>query len=217
VKKPNPHPSRKLPQTLQDIELWQTNRRSFLKAALLAGTLSQLSFLNSCSSDTPEQGNELLTGEQVAILKAMLMKFFPNDGNGPSAEDLRSYEYVMWTLRDNGANPDDNRYIIDGILWINETSQELYQKNFLDLDPTEQDKAVEELMRKDYGNDWSSILITFIFESLVMDPIYGCNPDGVGWKWLNHTPGYPQASEPLRYENILETVRKSYAFSDQIN
>ena len=195
---------------LQDIELWQTNRRTFLKAAILAGTLSQLSFLNSCADENAEEGNELLTGEQVAMLKSMLMKFWPDDGNGPSAEDLHSYEYVMWTLRDPGAYQEDNEYLIEGILWINETTQELYKKNYLDLEPAQQDEAIKKFTELEHGRAWSSILLTLVFESLVLDPIYGSNPDGIGWKWLNHTPGWPGPTEELRYENIMKTVRADY-------
>jgi len=198
---------RKLPPELQDIELWQTNRRTFLKAAILTGALSQLSFLQSCSDDEIEKGNDLLTGEQVTILKSVLLILFPNDGNGPSADDLHTYEYIMWVLKDPGANQENNKYVLDGIDWTNEAAEKLFGEKYIALKKTEQAKLISKFLDVDYGHDWCSILITLILESLLLDPIYGGNPDGVGWKWLNHSQGFPQPTEELRYDNLLQTVR----------
>ena len=73
-----------------------------------------------------------------------------------------------------------------------------------------QDETVKKFMTLDHGSDWTSIVLTLVFESLALDPIYGGNPDGIGWKWLNHTPGWPGPTEELRYENILKIVRADY-------
>jgi len=200
---------RKLPPELQNIELWQTNRRSFLKAAILAGAISQIGFLQSCA-ESLENGNEYLTGDQIKILKSILLKLFPNDGNGPSAEDLHSYEYILWVLQDPGANAENNSYVIEGIDWANEASQELFHTKYNDLDSNQQDRFIAGFIEIDYGKDWCSILITLILESLLLDPVYGGNPDGIGWKWLNHTPGFPGPTEQLRYDKVIETARSNY-------
>lgn len=198
---------RKLPSGLQDIELWQTNRRTFLKASILAGALSQLSFLQSCTQDELENGNDLLTGEQVTILKSVLLILFPDDGNGPSATDLHSYEYIMWVLKDPGANQEDNQYVINGIDWTNEAAEKFYGEKYINLHETQKAKLISKFLEVHSGYHWCSILLTLIFESLLLDPIYGGNPDGIGWKWLNHTPGFPQPTEELRYEKVIAATR----------
>jgi gluconate 2-dehydrogenase gamma chain len=199
------------PSGIDTLAHWQTNRRQVIKAAVLAGTLSQLSFLQACAANQlPEEGNDLLNANQATILKSVMEILFPNDGNGPGIEELHAFEYVMWVLHDTGANEKYRHTLVEGITWADEQSLALYQKKYVDLDQPEREKAVAEFEQNTYGNEWLSILLTYILEALLLDPIYGGNPDGIGWKWLHHTPGYPQASEELRYENILETVRASY-------
>lgn len=200
---------RKLPPELINIENWQTNRRTVLKGALLAGALSQLSFLQACKANL-ENGNELLTGEQVTILQSILLQLFPDDGNGPSVLDLHTFEYIMWILQDPGADQDTNSFIIEGIDWANETAQEIYLTNYVELDDNQKTVLLEKFTQLEYGKDWCSVLVTLIFESLLLDPIYGGNPDGIGWKWLNHNQGFPQPTEALRYEKVTETARAAY-------
>ena len=184
---------RKLPRELTNLENWSTNRRTILKGALLAGALSQISFLQSCKTIL-EKGNDYLTGEQVTILKSILLQLFPDDGNGPSAEDLHTFEYIMWILQDPGADEETKTYIVEGVDWANETAQEIHLTNYVDLDDKQKTVLLEKFTELDYGKDWCSVLVTLIFESLLLDPIYGGNPDGIGWKWLNHKQGFPGAA-----------------------
>ena len=69
---------------------------------------------------------------------------------------------------------------------------------------------IAKFLEVDYAKEWCSILITLILESLLLDPIYGGNPDGIGWKWLEVTPGFPQPTEELRYDKVIETARSNY-------
>ena len=39
-------------------------------------------------------------------------------------------------------------------------------------------------------------------EALLTDPAYGGNPDGIGWRWLGHTPGYPRPSAATIYPRL---------------
>ena len=197
--------------SLDELVHWQTNRRQVIKAALVAGTLSQISFLEACTTNLlTEAGNDILDANQSTILKSVQEILFPNDGNGPGVDEIHAFEYTLWVLHDEGAYEKYRNLLIEGITWADEESVKMYQKKYVELDQAEREKAVAHFAETDYGNEWLSTTLTYILEALLLDPIYGGNPDGIGWKWLNHTPGYPQASEPLRYENILKTVREAY-------
>ena len=39
--------------------------------------------------------------------------------------------------------------------------------------------------------NWLSLLLTYLLEALLADPVYGGNPGGIGWQWLAHQPGFP--------------------------
>lgn len=197
-----------IPKEYLDIEKWQTDRRSFLRGALVASAMTQIGFFTSCSVKLKE-GNDLLTPEQATILDDIINIFFPDDGNGPSAEDINAFGYVMWVLHDTlNRKIEDNAYIIVGLNWADETAQEIYFAPFVELSQEQKENLVGEFTKMKWGSNWSSMMITLILEALVLDPIYGGNTNEVGWTWLNHTPGYPRPSETNRYERIMERQMK---------
>jgi gluconate 2-dehydrogenase gamma chain len=197
-----------IPNRYLDLEQWQTDRRKFIRGALLAGAMTQIGFFTSCSTKLKE-GNDLLTAEQATILNDVLNIFFPNDGNGPDAEDINAFGYVMWVLHDTlNRKIEDKAYILVGLNWADETAQEIYFSPFVELSQEQKEALVGKFTELDWGKNWSSMIITLILEALVLDPIYGGNKNEAGWNWLNHTPGFPRPTEENRYERIMEKQMK---------
>jgi len=196
-------PEVKIPDTFADIDKWNTNRRSFLKAALVAGAASQLTWFTSCSAKL-EEANEYLTAEQSTVLKSILMIIFPNDGNGPSADDLNTFGFVLWTLGDALKKQEDKDYIIEGLDWANEKSQEIYFEKYSELDDEQKEALVKQFTELAWGKNWMSVMVTLTLESALLDPIYGGNTDEKGWKWLEHETGLPRPTEETRVEAFFE-------------
>ena len=113
-----------IPDTFANIEHWETNRRSFLRAALIAGAASQIAWFTSCSAEL-EAANEYLTAEQSTILKSIQNIIWPDDGNGPSIDDLNTFGYTMWVFGNNYNKHEDREYLIEGLNWANETAEEI--------------------------------------------------------------------------------------------
>lgn len=202
---------KKIPPSLKNIEQWQMSRKNFVKGLFFAGVLTQIPFISSCLNNkldaksfenNANQFNEV----QLLILKDIQEILFPNDGNGPSAKEINAHQYLQWIVLDSRMDPDEVNYIFNGIKWTNETANEKFNSDFLDLSNKEKNKLVEIISKTNWGENWLSVILTFIFEALLCDPQYGGNPDSVGWKWLNHYPGNPRPTEDLLYENILNTV-----------
>ena len=115
-----------------------------------------------------KEGNDLLSAEHATILNDILAVFFPNDGNGPSYVDINTFGYIMWVLHDSlDRKTEDNSYIIEGLDWANETAQEIYFKPFVELDEKEKEALIGKFTVLDWGENWSSMLITLILEALV--------------------------------------------------
>ena len=36
----------------------------------------------------------------------------------------------------------------------------------------------------------------------MLDPVYGGNPEMIGWKWLEHQPGFPAPIEGKTYRDF---------------
>lgn len=189
---------------------WRTNRRQVLKAALIAGVLSQAGFLKACKEEGLMDGNDLFSAEELSTLKAVMEILFPNDGNGPSLDEIHALEYLMWALHDEGASESGKSTLQEDLGWVMSYTKEQTGKEFYQLTRKKQERTIESLLTEDTGEIFCSTLLTFIFEAVVLDPIYGGNANESGWTWLEITPGQPRADESTRYENILATVRQSY-------
>ena len=200
--------NREIPALIKNIEQWQLSRRNFVKSLLSVAAISQLPLLSSCIN--PKNNNTAfgqLNEFQKNILKEVQIILFPDDGNGPSAVDINALNYLQWVITDTEMDPIDVEYIIDGISWVEETAQEKYAISFLKLSSNKRNSLITRISMENWGENWLSVILTFIFEALISDPQYGGNPNSIGWKWLQHNPGYPRPSTDLLYKQILETIR----------
>lgn len=196
---------RKIPTSFKDKINWQLNRKQFISVLLVGGAATQLPNLNLFGKIGLK--NNILSPEQFEIIQSVQQILFPADGNGPGAKDINAAEYLIWVLSDQNKDPDEVKYIIDGIDWVNETADELFSKKYLDLEQNEKEKLIANISKESWGESWLSVILSFIFEALLCDQQYGANPDGIGWKWLNYIPGQPRPTEKLLYPEILNTVK----------
>jgi gluconate 2-dehydrogenase gamma chain len=65
------------------------------------------------------------------------------------------------------------------------------------------------ISRSTAGENWLNNLLGYIFEAMLSPPIYGGNPEGTGWKWLEHQAGFPLPKAGQRYYELPKrsTVR----------
>jgi hypothetical protein len=196
---------RKIPLKIKNFTSWEVSRRNFIRNTLVLGAMSQLGFLQSCTNSLSDT-NSIINNKQLNILIAVQNILFPKDKNGPGAIDFNAHKYVLWVLADSRLDPDENQYIIKGLKWVNETSQEEKNKQFLKLSKKEQVKLIHIISKTGWGESWLSVMLTFIFEAMISDPIYGFNENEVGRKWLEHYAGHPRPTKETRYDEIFERV-----------
>jgi len=67
---------------------------------------------------------------------------------------------------------------------------ELQQKENV-ITSQQREDVLRQIEQSQAGRNWLSLLLTYLPEALLADPVYGGNPDGIGWTWLEHQPGYP--------------------------
>lgn len=182
------------------------SRRKFLKQLTYIGVASQIGLLYTCND---KQTIVLpinfapLNMEQAKILAYTIEILFPNDGNGPSIQQLNTLEYILWNLNDDNREKDTNNYILKGIKWLEETANEEKQKSFLALRDKDKEFIIGFVSRKSWGESWLSAVLTLIFESLLYDPIYHINKEQAGWNWLNHQAGIPRPNENTKYQPLI--------------
>ncbi|MEJ2594138.1 MAG: gluconate 2-dehydrogenase subunit 3 family protein [bacterium] len=154
-----------------------------------------------------QKENGILGEKGQKVMKVVQEILFPADDNGPGAADIHAIEYLEWVLADEEKDPEEIRYIIKGIGWLNEVSRESLGKDFDELERKEQEYIIAVISAEQWGESWLSVILTLIFEALLCDPLYPGNPEGIGWKWLDHDPGKPRPGRELIYPRVLTTIR----------
>ena len=173
------------------------NRRAFLRSSV---ALSLLSGLAACNLSLDEQDDVITISkakdyfepEQQQILDAVQMQLFPADGDGPSARDLNALAYLEWAMTDpENIDDGDPSFIVKGIGWLDDLSKQTLGTGFIKLTSTQQDTVLKQVAGSSQGESWLSLLMYYLAEALMLDPIYGGNPNGIGWQWLQHQAGFP--------------------------
>lgn len=186
----------------------RVSRRIFIKRTTALGFISICgsSLLQSCVNSDQD---ELLSKPKEKILISIQNILFPKDHNGPGAYDFLAHEYVKWYLKDNRIDPDERKYILNGLQWVDESAQETKQKRYLKLDKKEQVDLVYNIATESWGDSWLSAILSLIFEAMISDPIYGFNNNEIGRKWLNFQAGFPRPTQALKYDTIFTTLHKN--------
>lgn len=137
---------------------------------------------------------------QAKVIKQVQMHLFPDDGDGPSANDLQAYEYLLWALAEPDNQQDGDRaFIIKGLTWLDHSATKHYQHTFLKMTNEQQSALLKRISGSQSGENWLSLLLYYLLESLTLDPLYGGNSNGVGWTWLQHQPGFPAPDAHSHY------------------
>lgn len=192
------------------------NRRSFIKStaaiALLANISACKPSVNSpkqikpklkSNSPTVKIPKQTFNAEQKLDLDAIFMRLFPDDGDGPSANDLNVTIYLDWAMTDEvNINDGDPEFIIKGIGWLNQLAQDEIGLLFRQASDEQQDKLISKTIKSDAGHNWVSILLYYVIEAITLDPFYGGNTNQVGWQWLEHQGGFPNPIQGKTYRDF---------------
>jgi gluconate 2-dehydrogenase gamma chain len=193
------------------------NRRDFIKSSLALSLLASMAACkpkitdNSLTKKTKLKSNittvkidtQTFSEDQQLDLDAIFMQLFPDDGNGPSANDLNITTYLEWAMTDEQNIADgDPEYIAKGIGWLNQLSNDNIGKQFRKASKKQQNKLMEETIGSEAGKNWVSILLYYVIEALTLDPFYGGNTNQVGWKWLEYQGGFPNPIQGKTYRDF---------------
>ncbi len=185
-------------QSWQDGEL---DRRTFLTRLAAVSTLIVLPACNT-ESEPDQRDPEVLSRKEWDILKASQIHMFPKTEEAPGSEDINATVYLQVVLSDKNGDPEEQDIIKSGITWVEEEAQETEQKSFLSLKEDGRERVLRSMETHGWGERWLSLILLYIFEALLSDPLYGGNPDGIGWAWLDHYPGVPGPTKDKIYGRL---------------
>ena len=137
---------------------------------------------NNASSDT------------YKTFEALINHMFA-DKDGYVTSELNVIGYFKGVLNDQRIDIESRHYLINGARWLDESADEAYDKDFVSLNPEQKEELLKNVSMLRWGDNWLYKMMSYYFEAVFSDPIYGGNVDGAGWKWLAFQPGFPRPNE----------------------
>lgn len=185
------------------------NRRQFLlqSVAVSASVATAGLLLTACdtANNNPVTTKDTFSHQETEpwrTLFAVQQHLFPTGDNSPGAAEIRSIYYLKAVLESPAIEEEDKEFIRNGVKWLNGVSNELFSKAFYLLDEVQREKGLRSIEDSRAGERWLSLMIKYVLEALLTAPVYGGNPEGIGWKWLEYQPGFPLPTEDKKYFNL---------------
>jgi len=184
------------------------SRRRFIAGVSATAAISIFP-LSGCKPKTIVTVPFQFAPAQFTSLAAVQNHLFPHEKDAPGAEDIHAAAYLQTTLGQAGFDPEIRDFVVSGITQLQDYLREKSLPAFEALSAEQRENSLQAIQELTWGANWLSILLTYIFEALLSDPVYGGNPNEIGWKWLDHIPGLPRPSESSRYGAAVnqETIR----------
>ncbi len=180
---------------LSFIDEWRqqliTRRKFLLQSAALASTgLFPAAAFSAASNNNQTQ--KKWDKHALLTLSEVQNHLFPADNDSPGAKDINALPYLMNVLKQPTTEKSEKVFMRDGINWLDDLSVTTFNKKFIELNTDDREQLLKKIASSTAGENWLSSQLLYIFEALLSDPVYGGNPESVGWKWLEHQPGFPR-------------------------
>jgi gluconate 2-dehydrogenase gamma chain len=146
-----------------------------------------------------QASSDLTDAQRWTVLDAVQQHLFPAEPDAPGAREIQALDYLRFVVADEGLGEEDRQFILKGAGWLEDMALKLTQHSFVNLQEVEREQVLRQIEGSDAGENWISTILLYLFEALLTDPIYGGNPDGIGWKWLGLQPGFPRPTSENRY------------------
>lgn len=132
-------------------------------------------------------------------LAAVLAHLFPSEANAPGAAEIDVLAYFKAMLDAPGFDATERASIVQGAAAVETLAANQAGRAFAELSGAERETVLRALEAEPAGRAWLKGMLGYLVEALLADPVYGGNPDGIGWRWLDHNPGFPRPPAGKRW------------------
>ena len=114
-----------------------------------------------------------------------------------SLKEINAIGYLYGVMHDDRVDLETKEFIINGTTWLNEEAVEKYKKRYIKLSSNERQEVLKDISMTRWGDSWLYTMMSYLFEAMLSDPIYGGNTEGRGWQWFDHEPGFPRPTKVM--------------------
>jgi len=136
---------------------------------------------------------------QWQVLAAVQDHLFPAEQKAPGAADVHAAAYLQWVLSDPSLKQSSRDFFRQGVESIMALSSQEHDRSFTALSEDQKEQLLRKFESQHDGAHWLREVLNYLLEATLTDPVYGGNPNGIGWKWLAHKPGYKRPTPDKRY------------------
>jgi len=187
----------KTPQWL----LTKFSRRKLLKSAAGMTAMTAMPTM-ALGINEQKQTATIVQTDPWLTIDAVFDHLLPKSTNGPSAKELRVLTYLYNVVHQQPTEQNEIDFIFKGVGWLNGFTKKQLDKNFVALTQAEKETMLRGISRSTAGENWLNNLLGYIFEAMLSPPVYGGNPEGIGWEWLDHQAGFPLPKAGQRYYEL---------------
>ena len=165
-------------------------RRTFLiQTAGLAAV--PVAGLTGCGRTTSDAKSDL-PDAVWRTLAAVQAHLFPSETAAPGAAELHTLGYLKSALDVPDFDPAERAAIIHGAEAVETQARTRTGESFAKLAEPDREAVLRAVEATEPGRRWLAGMLNYLIETLLADPVYGGNPNGIGWRWLAHNPGFPR-------------------------
>ncbi len=133
------------------------------------------------------------------VIDMAMQHLFPVEPQAPGAKDVHATAWLHNALLMPDVDETHREFMQSGAHQLEEISGALFDRSFPVLSTAEREKALRSMEETADGKAWIQETLRYILEAMLSDPIYGGNPEGIGWQWLQHRPGFPRPPKNKQY------------------
>jgi hypothetical protein len=188
------------------------SRRTFMAAGVGAAAVSAVSFYWCEEFGDPQRRAEVeptppgapgktFSEAEMRTASAACRRLLPSSPGAPGAQEVNAVGYLDAVLATEFVSAKNKSVILDGLGKLDTRVQALGVREFSLATAPQQDAAIKVFERFTSGgampgHKWLRLMLRYIFEAFLGDPVHGGNPGEIGWKWIHHTPGTPRPTTP---------------------
>jgi len=182
------------------------DRRNFVGLLAALAASYPLAGLADKRQQTGAENPETLA-EPWLTLASVQQHLFPADMDSPGASDINALGYLRNMLDTPDMDQKERQFIKQGVGWLNDIARKQTSSTFVALQEGEREQVLRTIEQSRAGERWLSLLLSYLLEALLSDPVYGGNPDGIGWQWLQYQPGFPTPPKDKMYYKLADNHR----------
>ncbi len=181
------------------------NRRTFLLrgsgtfAVVSSPVLTPLTAAAFTAVQPAPDDKSGMTRPLWSTIAAVQNHLFPSEAGAPGALQVNAANYLHNYLTNPMTDPADTRFIRQGVINLEQLSKSATGTQFIELSNEQREDVLRLYEKQAEGRRWLTTVLNYLLEALLTDPVYGGNPQGIGWQWLEHRAGLPRPPVSKRY------------------